>query len=144
MDAYRYPGSAISGREKAKHKKYDAYAASVPADFVAFALDTYGCLGTEALGLVKRILSESSLSSPSPYGMSRADFLSKLLVLWHRHNALVFIQWSTRARNDALRRAKQAYNRRAPSWGLPLVSSRTMQCAAPRQPAVLSSPEVEA
>ena len=116
VDAHRYPGSAISLRERAKHAKYDAYAASVPADFSAFALDTYGCLGADARGFIKRILRESSLSSPSPYGMSRSDFMSKLLVLWHRHNALIFVQWSTRARNDALRHAKRAYCLRAPTW----------------------------
>ena len=88
------------------------------ADMVAFVLDTYGRMGHEAVTFINKIFTQSSLASPSPYGMDKADFRSRLLVLWHRHNALVLTQWSSRARSDALRRAKSRSHLVAP---VPLV-----------------------
>ena len=101
-------GSAIVTRENAKHAKYDDYAASCSADMVPFVLDTYGRLGSDATKFITSLSSDSSLSAPSAYSMLPHDFLSRLLVLWHRHNGLIFLQWSSRARLLALRAARAA------------------------------------
>jgi hypothetical protein len=107
--SFRRPGSAIVTRENAKHVKYDAYAEAQDADMVAFVLDTYGRLGEDGQRFLKQVVAESSLASPSPYAISKPELLDRLLVTWHRHNALVLVQWSARCRNVSLRRVRAEY-----------------------------------
>ena len=109
VNAVRSTGATVRTREAYKRNKYNAYAESAGADFVPFVLDTYGYIGKEGLDFVDRIISQSSLASPSAYAMTKTELLDELRVTWQRHNGLIVTQWFVRNRNLTLRRHRSAY-----------------------------------
>ena len=109
VNAVRGTGATVRAREVSKHRKYDAYAESAGAAFVPFVIDTYGYIGKEGLTFVDRIVSQSSLASPSAYAMTKAELLDELRVTWQRHNGLTVMQWLMHNRNLAIRRHRSAY-----------------------------------
>ena len=100
------PGAASAARAVRKVSKYHAHAERQGCTFVPFVLDSYGCLGPDALQLIKDIRDESLFSpsaAPSPFRFSRSAFLAQLSAIWQADNAKIIVKWITMIRDQRMR-----------------------------------------
>ena len=100
------PGAASAARAVRKVSKYHAHAERQGCTFVPFVVDSYGCLGPDALQFIKDIRDESLFSlsaAPSPFRLSRSAFLAQLSATWQADNAKIVVKWLTMIRDQHIR-----------------------------------------
>ena len=99
----------MSGGAARKISKYHEHAEQHGCSFVPFIIDSFGCLGKEALQLLKDIEAESLDSSFGPSStlrLSRSTFLTQLSSLWQHENAKIVVKWLTMCRDNELRKLR--------------------------------------
>jgi hypothetical protein len=103
LQGSKSPLAVAKLRESIKHNKYDAQALAEGTPFTPFVMETFGGLGKEAVGFIKKI--SYAYSELSPFPVRRGAFASlitrSLSILLQRGNALVQLAGCQVAREHA-------------------------------------------